>query len=171
MLNIIVTITVFIKCGADDKVHDWAWSKGRNWQWINNGSTMDWEWSQTEKRKSSWQNGPTMYFAQCRTPIQSPVQRKITTNLFSRKSKFVFPNSSQADPGVLACSNPRQPLPPLRETHSPTTSQGKIPTCRHSWWPTTTTHNPRTATHNPGQESSHRIVRVMLSVLVILEQC
>ena len=108
-----------------------------------------------------------MYFAQCRTPIQSPVQRKITTNLFSRKSKFVFPNSSLADPGVLACSNPRQPVPPLRETHDQQPARARSPPAARAGDPQPTTHNhnhnPRTVTHNPGQESSHRILRAMLS--------
>ena len=133
-------------------------------QGIDNGSTMDWQWSQTEKRKSSWQNGPAMYFAQCRTPIQSPVQRKITTNLFSRKSKFVFPNSSLADPAVLACSNPQQlhcRHSATHPTHQPTQpARARLSAAARAGDPQPITNNlqprkhnqqaqePRTTTHN-----------------------
>ena len=112
------------------KTHDQVWSR-----WLNRvvSSIHNRQWAQTTATiiidkgpKQKRGNRRTVCFAQCRTPIQSPLQRKITTaNLFSRKSKFVFPNSSRGWSGCVGLrANPR-----CRQ-HGTATAPTTIATCR-----------------------------------------
>ena len=93
-----------------------------NWQWAETTATKIIDKGPKQKRG----NRRTVCFAQCRTLIQSPLQRKITTaNLFSRKSKFVFPNSSRGWSGCVGLrANPR-----CRQ-HGQATAPTTIATCR-----------------------------------------